>query len=1548
MYSTSLLCRTVDPVTSFRLRVQSGQTGIVLHGPGGLDAVGKSARLRETPSRVKGNMFMKPWVFVLPLILTSGAVIHAGGNLVVNPGFEELDPKTTLPAAWRVANWSGTEGAFEASTVCRAGRYSLKIVGLGERSNLVAMPRLSRPLEPGRTYVAQCWARAAGDAAARAYIHAVGANAERLLSVSTPYFRRQAAWTKLEFEFVFPTEKVKQWTLVLKNDGKRGVVWFDDVAVWDKADGPPAAPPVGTERVVLTEDFSAPSLDPRWTVVSGEWKWSAGALHATGPGARIVFNEGLGRNLRVEYTAWTDEPPGDLSVMLGVALPLGGKRPEDNYLFGFGSMRNSKNTINARGRALAETRPENYADGIVQGRKHSVMAENNGKRLALTIDGKPALAAEDPRASQMTGASFGFYIWNSGFVDDLRVTVLPEAAGGETRAEVEPSVAEHSGFDGQTPGQPPGGFEVTGADGARVVNEPTWVYCETLEATVDDLCVEVEAGPRPATLRHSFGAVASGIVELDLRLLSFGADGFRLALLDALGAETATLHVDRDGILKTVTAEGERPLYIQRIEIPHRFDSMDLRFEPERWHTLRLAFDASAGVFHVALINVYTELASGYRKEGVTEATHLTVETDIPFQRPAPQVAGVVFHAGAGVKARLDNLCVVGPVGTERVNGKDRMFPARELLGLGFALRKDPLDLKIYSLRNVRDRNLAGRIHSGESWAQVWLTTAPKYQSFNAYAATRYNDLLVRHAFVEERRQMLDRAAFYLEKAGSLGDKLARRMETARKSAEAAGSCLAETYRAYAEAYLDSLNEERLEREFTPAADRLEAALARAEKGIGACLDASPRTSVASSVRVPCPLPLPARFPEWKDGQYRDADGRPTFIFPLWGPLEFPRMDQSLRVTPTVLHGFGRLLRQVREGEIVDLDTLSQVTEQALCSGRSSGADPRPRKDSRRPDARLHVYLSTGGNDLLFTVPSWWAEKHAREDPDVFIWTPEGRPVPDSWRRMGYPQSSHAHLNYWNPRARDLVNRSLDITARWYKENAPGRVAFFGFGYEIGNGARGYEAGHNRSAVEAFRRFLQKEYGDLEQLNRTWGTEHDSFDAIEPPKQPVRPCGVQYEFQRFRNLGHKEWRRECIEVMRKHTPDVPMAADHHTTMGGGFDMPALMTAFDILGWHTYRPPDFKFSNRWLSNLRDVYGTALGNMEWAANMHLGTLFPETPYKNNGLRQAFHMMMWGQAVQGVWYGQATGWSPGANWTEPRLAHIVLRYSSTFLPLMIDRARRIGVPALEAPSVPPDVGILEATSSYFNGWPMAATRGGMAATARAFEKAGLNYGFFYEAPLLEGEQDLMGVQALVVPNGICMPPQLARLLGDWIEAGGILIGFAPPGVYDSYGQPAGALLDRVWPGVAWAPEGYEWRPASTNAPPVEHRPDLAPGALYRGRLGRGEVAIHAAANAFDALALAALAEVRRTVKRSFFGDGNAFDLALRRRGDRSFLYALNYDLELTRTDTIRVRGRVRSVADINLERPALVPFRSEEGHTVFDLRLAPAEGTLLELCD
>ena len=231
------------------------------------------------------------------------------------------------------------------------------------------------------------------------------------------------------------------------------------------------------------------------------------------------------------------------------------------------------------------------------------------------------------------------------------------------------------------------------------------------------------------------------------------------------------------------------------------------------------------------------------------------------------------------------------------------------------------------------------------------------------------------------------------------------------------------------------------------------------------------------------------------------------------------------------------------------------------------------------------------------------------------------------------------------------------------------------------------------------------------------------------------------------------------------------------------------------------------------------------------------------------------------------------------------------------------------------------------------------------KAVEEKGFCWGVFYEQFLLDKRQNLKGVQTLLAPNGICMPEELADMLIDWVKGGGTLIAFAPAGVYDQYGKASGKLLKAAFGAVNWEHTFYnDWK--ATGGKGAEAVETMGNVRLYKGGIGKGTVWVFSSVTEYEAMKNRVLQLAEAATQRSFYSRNGLFDLTARQEGKQRYLYVLNWDPEKTVEDDIVVRGNVERVVDEGLRRAMLVPARREEGASVFRLRLAPVEGTLLRL--
>src|SRR5450756_1778938 len=90
---------------------------------------------------------------------------------------------------------------------------------------------------------------------------------------------------------------------------------------------------------------------------------------------------------------------------------------------------------------------------------------------------------------------------------------------------------------------------------------------------------------------------------------------------------------------------------------------------------------------------------------------------------------------------------------------------------------------------------------------------------------------------------------------------------------------------------------------------------------------------------------------------------------------------------------------------------------------------------------------------------------------------------------------------------------------------------------------------YSELSAQGFRRWLRERYTDLEILNRAWATDfwsqrYGSWEEIKPPR--IAPSfsnpTQQLDFARFSSDALREQLRAEAEVLRRHTPDVPVTA----------------------------------------------------------------------------------------------------------------------------------------------------------------------------------------------------------------------------------------------------------------------------------------------------------------------------------------------------------------------------------------------------------------------
>ena len=581
-------------------------------------------------------------------------------------------------------------------------------------------------------------------------------------------------------------------------------------------------------------------------------------------------------------------------------------------------------------------------------------------------------------------------------------------------------------------------------------------------------------------------------------------------------------------------------------------------------------------------------------------------------------------------------------------------------------------------------------------------------------------------------------------------------------------------------------------------------------------------------------------------------------------------------------------------------------------------------------------------------APKWWQEKH-RADPDLYLKGPDGQHAD--------VLSESPQLNFWHPKVQRLHEQLCRETTSQYARQFSGRVWFghmAGEGFLYAEDKEGrFETGYNTTAVAAFRRWLKKTYGTIDAMNAKWRSRHKRFDVINPPpsakKVPrVTPTGLTYDWARFRQQSWHAWIRRCRDAARQGVPGMPLAC--YLSIGmlfgpgpvSGFDPVEMCKTFDIITDHgRLYTSNMVCNSRAMDALRKATGRATGNLEWGAYPFVD-IFDERDLKNGTLRLAHRMLHWGDTMLEYWGGTGAGWADACNWTDPRLGHTLLRYSSTYIPLSIARAQAHAPVWFGCPTVDPDVVILESQASFYNSWPTHLVRHTMRWLALQLEAKGHNYGFLYEKLLLDGRQRLDGVKVVLLPHGVTLPPAMTDMLMKWVRAGGVLIALGPPGLYDPYGAADGRLLAAAFGRCRWTrgPKGGYWR-ATFDRAPKYRIPDDGRYFMVEAALGKGRV--YVANWSASALYEAACKLVPTHAPRRFFARHNRVELVMRRGSDCRYLSILNATPNEVH-DEIVLRESRATVVDTGTGVP--VPVTAVEGQARFPIRLAPVEGMVVRI--
>jgi len=208
-------------------------------------------------------------------------------------------------------------------------------------------------------------------------------------------------------------------------------------------------------------------------------------------------------------------------------------------------------------------------------------------------------------------------------------------------------------------------------------------------------------------------------------------------------------------------------------------------------------------------------------------------------------------------------------------------------------------------------------------------------------------------------------------------------------------------------------------------------------------------------------------------------------------------------------------------------------------------------------------------------------ERLGKEGISAILCTPTA--TPPRWLTMKYPNilrvnadgismghGSRQHCCHANPLFRHYSRKITEAMAEHFADNQ--NVV----GWQTDNEFNcHFSECHCQSCQEAFRDFLKMKYGDIDNLNLSWGTEfwsqtYRSFDEISTPR-PHKPTynnpAHQLDYYRFISYIVTIFQHEQIEILRKINPKWFI---FHNGLFSHIDYRGLFTQdLDMLGFDSY-------------------------------------------------------------------------------------------------------------------------------------------------------------------------------------------------------------------------------------------------------------------------------------------------------------------------------------------------------------------------------------------
>ena len=320
------------------------------------------------------------------------------------------------------------------------------------------------------------------------------------------------------------------------------------------------------------------------------------------------------------------------------------------------------------------------------------------------------------------------------------------------------------------------------------------------------------------------------------------------------------------------------------------------------------------------------------------------------------------------------------------------------------------------------------------------------------------------------------------------------------------------------------------------------------------------------------------------------------------------------------------------------------------------------------------------------------------------------------------------------------------------------------------------------SSLEGMRIWLKERHGSLATLNRVWGTDFPTWNAVTPflTRDALRSDAAVpswMEFKAWMDVAFARAVRAGANAIHRGDPEALAALAGAQAPGwGGYDYGQLAPAVDAM---------------------EIYG--LGNaIEIARSLNPDLRVLVTCFGGDAAEQHRLWQAWLLGARGtiIWDEDGSVAGPDGR-PGPR--------GALFAPIWREQTGALGAQLLEAQSLPGQVAILYSQASFRMTWLLDRRpdgdawvgrdaeaegadnpwRGAMRRAARALAGLGAQPRWITPEVLSAGELTRDGTRLLVLPHSIALSNEEVAAVRGFAEAGGLILADAPPGERDALGR-------------------------------------------------------------------------------------------------------------------------------------------------------------------